>query len=73
MKKFKTPRQFNKCAKAWALLITYHNPDTHDAPSEFCNAVFNYTDKELRKMKLPEGWNQHGEYNEFVDWFIKNT
>lgn len=72
--RFKTIRQFKRCARVWALLIPYQNPDCDAATAEFCREVFNYAEKELEKMKLPEGWREHsGEYNEFEKWFIENT
>ena len=71
--KFRTFQQFKRCAKAWALLTVYHNPDVDGAPADFCQASFNYVEKELLKMNLPVGWNQHGEFDCFVEWFIKNT
>lgn len=71
--KFRTFQQFNRCAKAWALLTVYHNTYVETASEEFCNAMFYYVDRELRRMALPEGWNRYANYDEFVEWFIKNT
>ena len=71
--KYKSVRQFKRCVKAWSLLVVYHNADVDGASDDFCQASFNYVDKELLKMRLPDGWNQHAEYRDFVNWFIKNT
>jgi hypothetical protein len=70
---FRTFQQFNKCAKAWALLTVYHNADVDGATADFCQASFNYVERELLRMKLPDGWNQHAEYRDFVQWFTNNT
>ncbi len=63
----------NRCAKAFALLIVYHNPTSDDATPDFCQAVFDYAERELIKMKLPNGWREHSStYLEFEKWFILN-
>ena len=73
MKPFKSNRQFKKCAKIWALLIVYHNTYIDDAPDFICLEMFNYVERELLKMKLPDGWNLLTSYVDFEKWFIKNV
>ena len=72
-KPFRSFRQMNRCAKAWALLIIYHNTYSEDAPECICRAMFDYVETELIKMKLPSGWNLQTSYPEFEKWFIQNN
>jgi ABC-type sugar transport system substrate-binding protein len=62
-----------KFAKAWALLIIYHNPNREDTREGFEEYMFEFASKELLKMKLPDGWNQHASYSAFEHWFLNNV
>ena len=72
MRQFKTPRLHDRCAKAWALLIVYHNPITEDAPDSINSMVFNWVSRELNRMALPKGWDKFTSYPDFEKWFIDN-